>query len=217
MTNDGFGSYLKRLRGLRGFSVNQLAMYSGVSSAQVSRVENGQRAEPKPETIQKLSVALKVPYEELMAAAGYYDEPIARVVHSAEFDEADDGTLNIVWKIEPSTIPPTKDELENIKKLSPEVKVFLLQQIKDIADSSVDQNKDVNVIKQPTLTAKEERDIAKDLERILSDLESEEALAYNGEPMDEETKRLMVISLENSMRLAKEMAKKKFTPNKYKK
>jgi transcriptional regulator with XRE-family HTH domain len=67
------------------------------------------------------------------------------------------------------------------------------------------------------LNPKDERDIAKDLEKMLADLESNQALAFNGEPMDEETKRLFHISLESSMRLAKEMAKQKFTPNKYKK
>jgi transcriptional regulator with XRE-family HTH domain len=65
------------------------------------------------------------------------------------------------------------------------------------------------------LTPKDERDIAKDLEKILSNLESDNALAFNGEPMDDETKELMRISLENSMRLAKQIAKKKFTPKKY--
>lgn len=65
------------------------------------------------------------------------------------------------------------------------------------------------------LTEKDERDIARDLERMMSDLESNEAMAFYGEPMDEETRELIRISLENSMRLAKEMAKKKFTPKKY--
>ncbi|MBR8659575.1 MULTISPECIES: helix-turn-helix domain-containing protein [Brevibacillus] len=67
------------------------------------------------------------------------------------------------------------------------------------------------------LTPKEERDIAKDLERIMENLESDNALAFHGEPLDEETKRLLQISLENSLRLAKELAKKKFSPHKYKK
>mgnify|MGYP001304130398 CR=1 FL=1 len=67
------------------------------------------------------------------------------------------------------------------------------------------------------LTEKDKRDIAKDLERMMSDLESNEAMAFYGEPMDEETKRLIRISLEHSMRLGKEMAKKKFTPKKYRK
>jgi len=65
------------------------------------------------------------------------------------------------------------------------------------------------------LNEKDGRDIARDLERMIAGLESDEELTFNGEPMDDETKRLFAISLENSMRLAKEIAKKKFTPNKY--
>jgi transcriptional regulator with XRE-family HTH domain len=71
--------------------------------------------------------------------------------------------------------------------------------------------------KLPELTEKDERDIAKDLQRIMDNLESQEGLMYDGEPMDEETKELIKISLENSMRLAKQIAKKKFTPKKYRK
>jgi transcriptional regulator with XRE-family HTH domain len=71
--------------------------------------------------------------------------------------------------------------------------------------------------KLPELTEKDERDIAKDLQRIMDNLESSEGLMYDGEPMDEETKELIKISLENSMRLAKQIAKKKFTPKKYRK
>jgi transcriptional regulator with XRE-family HTH domain len=66
------------------------------------------------------------------------------------------------------------------------------------------------------LSHKEERDIAIDLERMIGDLETNEAMAFHGEPMDDETKELMRISLENSLRLAKSMAKQKFNPNKNK-
>ena len=50
------------------------------------------------------------------------------------------------------------------------------------------------------------------------DLDSSAALSFcNGDQeMDEDTKNLLRISLENSIRLAKERAKQKFTPNKYK-
>ncbi|RDE19304.1 helix-turn-helix domain-containing protein [Parageobacillus thermoglucosidasius] len=71
--------------------------------------------------------------------------------------------------------------------------------------------------KLPELTEKDERDIAKDLQRIMDSLESREGLMYDGEPMDEETRELIHLSLENSMRLAKRIAKKKFTPKKYRK
>lgn len=67
----------------------------------------------------------------------------------------------------------------------------------------------------PPLTPQDERDIGRDLERIFNNLESDESLAFHGEPLDEESKELLRISLENSMRLAKQIAKQKFTPKKY--
>lgn len=70
----------------------------------------------------------------------------------------------------------------------------------------------------PVDNSKDERDIQKRLQSILDDLDSSAALSfYNGDQeMDEDTKNLLRISLENSIRLAKERAKQKFTPNKYK-
>ncbi|AMB91102.1 helix-turn-helix domain-containing protein [Bacillus altitudinis] len=69
-----FGAYLRALREKRKLSVNQLAMYSEVSAAGISRIENGKRGIPKPPTIKKLAGALKVPYEDMMQAAGYIEE-----------------------------------------------------------------------------------------------------------------------------------------------
>ena len=68
-----FGEYIRGLREGRGMTVNQLAMYSGVSAAQISRIETGKRGVPKPETLKKIADALKAPYEELMAKAGYIE------------------------------------------------------------------------------------------------------------------------------------------------
>ncbi|MES1049938.1 helix-turn-helix transcriptional regulator [Bacillus thuringiensis] len=67
------------------------------------------------------------------------------------------------------------------------------------------------------LSEKDERDIQKKLEEMIEDMSNADALAFSkgAEPMSEETKQLLIISLENSLRLGKEMAKKKFTPKKY--
>lgn len=72
----------------------------------------------------------------------------------------------------------------------------------------------------PPLTAKDERSIEKRLESVLHDLmPGNSALAYydGDEPMSDEDKELLRISLENTLRLAKQMAKQKFTPKKYRK
>ncbi|QOS97924.1 helix-turn-helix transcriptional regulator [Brevibacterium sp. JNUCC-42] len=76
----------------------------------------------------------------------------------------------------------------------------------------------VNTQENPyPLTSKEEKDIAKKLQSMMDELESDTPLAFFGEPMDEEDRELLRISLENSLRISKQMAKKKFTPTKYRK
>ncbi len=67
----------------------------------------------------------------------------------------------------------------------------------------------------PQLTPKDEKDISKKVDEILSQLSTGDALMFDGEPMDEETKELLRLSLENGVRIAKVSAKKKFTPKKY--
>jgi transcriptional regulator with XRE-family HTH domain len=74
VSENSFGSYLKKIREQKGYSVNQLAIYSKVSAAQISRIETGHRGPPKPETIQKLARGLKKPYPQLMEAAGYVED-----------------------------------------------------------------------------------------------------------------------------------------------
>lgn len=66
------------------------------------------------------------------------------------------------------------------------------------------------------LTDKEERDIVNDLQNILDGLDGGFA-AYDGKTPEEiEDQELLKASLEQAMRLAKRVAKDKFTPKKYK-
>jgi len=69
-----FGEELKRIRERKGLTVNQLAIYSGVSAASISRYETGSRSTPKPPTIKKLATGLKMDYKELMKIAGYVEQ-----------------------------------------------------------------------------------------------------------------------------------------------
>lgn len=67
------------------------------------------------------------------------------------------------------------------------------------------------------LNEKEEKDIAKEVEKIISGLDDGNGAEVNfyGEPMTEEQKILFMNSLEMALRMAKEESKKKFTPKKY--
>lgn len=75
MSNEiDFGKHLKELREEKKLSINQLSAKSGISNAQISRIENGLRGVPKPETIQKLADALNASFVDLMIVAGHFNE-----------------------------------------------------------------------------------------------------------------------------------------------
>lgn len=70
----------------------------------------------------------------------------------------------------------------------------------------------------PPLSPRDERQIARDLEKMLADLDDKNDLAaLGGTVEDAEDRELLRASLLTSMRLAKQIAKKKFTPKKYRK
>ncbi|EPP15836.1 XRE family transcriptional regulator [Megasphaera sp. BL7] len=64
----------------------------------------------------------------------------------------------------------------------------------------------------PSLTPKDERDIARDLENMIESLDGSAAM---GSTEDDEDRELLRASLETAMKIAKRTAKKKFTPKKY--
>jgi len=68
-TSTRLGDLLRRLRG--EMSQLDLARRSGVSNAEISRIESGLRESPHPHTLQKLAEVLGVDPEELYRAAGY--------------------------------------------------------------------------------------------------------------------------------------------------
>lgn len=81
------------------------------------------------------------------------------------------------------------------------------------------EHKDINTL--PELNLKDEKDIQLELRKMIEGLSSNSGYAaFDGETledMDEEDKELLIASLENSLRLAKRLAKQKYTPKKYRK
>lgn len=70
-----FYDKLKDMRKLKGFTIRELADRSGVSSAYISQLENGNRGIPSPDILLKLSEGLNTSYSELMEIAGYLENP----------------------------------------------------------------------------------------------------------------------------------------------
>ena len=73
--------------------------------------------------------------------------------------------------------------------------------------------------KVPELTAKDERDIVKDLDRIMEKLTAGESgpACYNGEDLDPEAAALFKDELEIALRRLKMINKEKYTNKRYKK
>src|SRR5205085_11108705 len=68
---EDFGQYLRELRRVRRLTLREVEEQSGVSNSYLSQVEHGRIRQPSPHVLQKLAVAYDVPYERLMARAGY--------------------------------------------------------------------------------------------------------------------------------------------------
>ena len=68
--------------------------------------------------------------------------------------------------------------------------------------------------KKIELNARDEKDIAKSLERIMDNLENGEALAYGGE-VPEEDKELYRVAIQGALEMIKIKNKERFTPKKY--
>lgn len=67
------------------------------------------------------------------------------------------------------------------------------------------------------LTDKDETDIEKTLEQIVSDMTKADSIAFSkdSEELSPEARAAVIASIEESLRIGKTLAKKKFTPKKY--
>lgn len=139
-----FGTYIKKIRESKNLTLNQVALYSEISAAQLSRIETGKRGVPKPTTIKKIAEALRTDYDQLMKVAGYLEETSTK------------------------STPSTKDE----------------------------------------------KDIAKRMEKIRQDLSEDDGYMLMGEPISEEAKESIMDAMEYAIRQATRI-NKKYIPKKY--
>lgn len=102
---------------------------------------------------------------------------------------------------------------------------FTLEKLADIFNVSTDYLLGKTELRNysdyhPTLTAKDERNIQKDLEKMMLDLESGEAgpTSYGGElNLSDNDKEILKATLEQALRIIKLKNKETYTPHKYRK
>ena len=83
-----------------------------------------------------------------------------------------------------------------------------------MGNAHIDEQTPPKTQKAPTLNKKDERDIKKKMDEMLEIFDSADALMFDGEPLDDETRQLLRESYENQLRITKQLAKAKFTPKK---
>ena len=69
------GEYIREKRKEKNMSQRDLAAASGISNAEISRIESGKRKEPSSSVLRDLAKALNVPAEEILAVVGILDSP----------------------------------------------------------------------------------------------------------------------------------------------
>ena len=70
---------------------------------------------------------------------------------------------------------------------------------------------------KPILTKKDERDIAKDLESMMLQLDAGDDLMFDGDPISDEARASIRNALQMGLEIAKIKNKERFTPKKYRK
>lgn len=88
--------------------------------------------------------------------------------------------------------------------------------VEDEIKEAMKSNKVAEINPLPELTDKDQKDISKKLAETLEQLEAEQdGLMFDGEPLDDMTRELLLDSLKHSMEMGKKLAKQKYTPKKY--
>ncbi|MFS0817120.1 helix-turn-helix domain-containing protein [Lysinibacillus sp. 1P01SD] len=99
---------------------------------------------------------------------------------------------------------PSADDIARLSEVLSCSSDYILGKISDIS------------IKDDIPLQKDEKDIAKRLEKFRQEIENSDGLAFDGEPMSEEAKESLIESMEHIFRQTQRI-NKKYTPDKYKK
>lgn len=131
-----------------------------------------------------------------------------------ELDMSQDELARLVGYKSRSSI----NKIESDGRLLPQRKIMEIANALNTTPAYIMGWEESNETEAPSvpLTPRDERQIAADLEKMLADLDSKNAMAAMGGTVeDDEDRELLKASLQATMRLAKKIAKEKYTPKKY--
>ncbi|MBO8162042.1 MAG: helix-turn-helix transcriptional regulator [Thermosipho sp. (in: Bacteria)] len=228
------GEYIKKLREEKNLSINQLALYSDVSAAHISRIERGLR-EPSPDILKKLATHLGVTYEELMYVAGYI-KTFSNIKKDDLQNEILQHVIPVILKHLTEQIFKNKDCPEELKNfadlneawnyLNDDEKVSLINSaIKKITFNTIDgtvkltqyfNEENLNDIylmlkeeyekhlTKQELTPEEKYPEITDVEEAMKIILEQPGLMLNGELLTDEDKIILANSIQIGLRLAEE-------------
>ena len=116
----------------------------------------------------------------------------------------------------------TRASLSHYEKNRREPDYETLQKLADFFEVSVDyllgrtDKPTASGSPRPELTDKDEKDVAKRLQKFKEEIEKTDGLAFSGEPLSEEAKESLIESMEYIFRQTQKI-NKKYTPKKYRK
>lgn len=131
-----------------------------------------------------------------------------------ELDMSQDELARLVGYKSRSSI----NKIESDGRLLPQRKIMEIANALNTTPAYIMGWEESNETESPSvpLTPRDERQIAADLEKMLADLDSKNSIAAMGGTVeDDEDRELLKASLQATMRLAKKIAKEKYTPKKY--
>ena len=88
-----FGEYIRKLRKDCKLSQRDLAEKSGISNAEISRIESGERKNPAPAILKAIAPHIGVTYEELLQMAGYIEEIVPHQGYTEKIYRDQDGSI----------------------------------------------------------------------------------------------------------------------------
>lgn len=108
------GDYMREKRKEKEWSQRDLAAASGISNAEISRLEAGKRKEPSIAVLEKIAKALNTPMSEVMEQAGLIEAGKAFVEENADTPIS---SISAATMESPSiTDDLTDEELEEVKR-----------------------------------------------------------------------------------------------------
>lgn len=99
-------------------------------------------------------------------------------------------------------------------KVVHEIAALFQVDINDLTNCDLESGGSVNA-KTPTLNEKDKRDIAKNLEQMMAELDGTGDLMFDGDPMSDEARESIRRALQMGLEIAKVKNKERFTPKKY--